>query len=36
MKKLMCKKHKVQVKGIKCPMDPRCRNFEEVEVAENE
>lgn len=36
MEKLMCKKHKVVIVGIKCPTDERCRNFEVVEVPDNE
>lgn len=34
MKKLMCKKHKVQVVGLNCPVDKRCKTFEVVEVEE--
>lgn len=28
---LKCKRHKVTVKGMKCTVDPRCKDFEMVE-----
>lgn len=31
MTKLICKKHKLPVNGIKCPENPKCKDFVVVE-----
>ena len=34
MTKMMCRKHKVEAKGLKCPEDKRCQEFSSVNDSE--